>query len=65
MAYLLEKRTVQKKEKRSRIIWKRYAICGSSELLERVRMGQEHPEHWRVVLERARTALPSSVEKAG
>lgn len=51
MVYWLEKRTTQKKGKASQIIWERYAACGSAELLGRVRMGQEHPEHWRVVLE--------------
>ena len=53
MAYWLERRAIQKRGKTSRIIWKRYVACGSPELLERVRMGQEHPEHWRVVLESA------------
>ena len=43
MAYWLERRTIQKRGKGSQIIWKRYAACGSPELLERVRMGQKHP----------------------
>lgn len=59
MGYCLEKKTVQKKGKSSRTIWQRYATCGSSRLLERVRLGQERPEHWRVVLESA------SLKKAG
>ncbi len=25
-----------------------YGVCGNRRLLERVRAGQEHPEHWRV-----------------
>lgn len=53
MAYWLERRTIQKRGTASQIIWKRYAACGSPELLERVRMGQEHPGNWRVVLESA------------
>ncbi len=51
--------------KSPRILWKRYAACGSPELLERVRMGQKHPELWRVVLENACTILSSSLKKAG
>ena len=49
--YWLEKRTVQGQGRSSRTVWKRYAACGSRELLERVRMGQKHPELWPVVLE--------------
>ena len=26
-----------------------YGVCGNRCLLERVRAGQEHPEHWRVI----------------
>nr|WP_325219078.1 hypothetical protein [uncultured Oscillibacter sp.] len=59
MAYCLEKKTVQKKGKSFKAIWQRYATCGSHELLERVRLGQERPEHWRVVLENV------SLKKAG
>lgn len=44
MTYWLEKRIVQREGKSPRILWKRYAACGSPELLERVRMGQKHPE---------------------
>jgi len=53
MAYWLERRTIQKRGKGSQIIWKRYAACGSPELLERVRMGQKHSGHWRVIPESA------------
>lgn len=53
MTYCLEKRAIQQTEKSSETIWKRYASCGSPKLLERVRLGQECPEHWRVVLESA------------
>lgn len=59
MAYRLEKMTVQKKGKSSQTVWQRYATCGSSRLLERVRLGQKHPEHWCVVPENA------SQKKAG
>ena len=48
MTYWLEKRIVQREGKSPRILWKRYAACGSPELLERVRMGQKHPELSRV-----------------
>ena len=65
MTYWLEKRTVQKQGRLPRVIWKRYAACGSPELLERVRMGQKHPALWRVVLENACTILSSSLKKAG
>lgn len=51
MAYRLEKKTVQKKGQSLQTTWQRYATCGSFKLLERVRLGQERPEHWRVVLE--------------
>lgn len=47
MAYCLEKKAVQEKES----TWRRYAVCGNPKLLERVRLGQKCPEHWRVVLE--------------
>lgn len=53
MAYCLEKKIVRQTGPSSKSIWKRYATCGSFRLLERVRLGQEHPEHWRVVLESA------------
>ncbi len=53
MAYYLEKKTVQQTGKSPQTIWCRYAACGSFKLLERVRLGQEHPEHWRVVQESA------------
>ena len=55
MVYCLEKRAVQEKGS----VWRRYAVCGNPKLLERVRLGQECPEHWRVVLESA------SLKKAG
>jgi len=29
--------------------WTRYGVCGNRTLLERVRMGQKNPEHWRVI----------------
>ena len=51
MTYHLEKEAVQQTGKSPQTIWRRYATCGSSELLERVRLVQEYPEHWRVVLE--------------
>ena len=63
--YWLEKRTVQEQGCVPRTVWKRYAACGSRELLERVRMGQKRPGQWRVVLESARTALSSSMKKVG
>ena len=66
MAYWLEKRTVQIRGSSSQIIWERYAVCGSSGLLERVRMGQKHPEHWRVISESVcASSLLSSMKKAG
>lgn len=49
MTYYLEKRTVQGTG--APPSWKRYAICGSRTLLERVRTGQKHPEQWRIMLE--------------
>lgn len=58
MAYLLEKRIVQRRDKSSQIIWRRYAACGSPGLLEQVRMGQKYPENWRVVLENAAPLAP-------
>ena len=64
MTYWLEKRIVQREGKSPRILWKRYAACGSPELLERVRMGQKRPGQWRVV-ENACTILSSSLKKAG
>lgn len=63
MAYWLEKRIVQRKGKSPQITWRRYAACGSPGLLERVRMGQKYPEHWRVILESA--APLASMKKAG
>lgn len=48
--YCLDKRVYQTPGKPLHSIWKRYAICGNRALLERVRMGQLHPEHWRVTL---------------
>ena len=63
--YWLEKRTVQEQGRSPRIIWKRYAACGSRELLERVRMGQKHPGQWRIVLESTCTVLSSSMKRAG
>lgn len=33
--------------------WKQFAVCGRLELLERVCMGQERPECWRVMPENA------------
>ena len=63
MAYWLEKRIVQGKGKSSQTIWRRYAACGSPGLLERVRMGQKCPEHWRVTLESAAPLAP--MKKAG
>lgn len=46
--------------------WKQCAVCGRPELLERVRLGQECPEHWRVTLENTcdGTMLPA-MKKAG
>ncbi len=63
MAYWLEKRIVQKYGTSSQITWRRYAACGSPGLLERVRMGQKCPEHWRVTLESAAPLIP--MKKAG
>lgn len=60
MAYCLEKRTVQGTGKPPQIIWEQYATCGSRALLERVRTGQKHPEHWRVTLESAYGSTPAS-----
>ena len=65
MTYWLEKRTVQKQGRLPLVIWKRYAVCGRPELLERVRMGQKRPELWRVVWEHTCTALPFPMKKAG
>lgn len=45
--YCLEKHTGRKPLQPT---WTRYAVCGNRTLLERVRMGQLHPEHWRVTL---------------
>ena len=45
--YALEHLKVQGTE----YCWKQFAVCGRSELLERVRMGQERPECWRVMPE--------------
>lgn len=47
--YWLEKRTVQEQGQSPRIIWRQYAVCGSRELLERVRAGQKQPESWRII----------------
>ena len=63
--YWLEKRIAQEQGRAPHTVWKRYAACGSRELLERVRMGQKRPGQWRVVLESVRTVLSSSMEKAG
>lgn len=49
MTYWLERRTIHRRATGSQAVWKRYAACGNPELLERVRIGQRHPEHWRVV----------------
>lgn len=48
LPFVLEKRVIQGKGKCHRIVWKRYVACGDRALLERVRMGQERPEGWRV-----------------
>lgn len=48
MSYCLERRTRQGAGRSRRTVWVRYAVCGSRSLLERVRMGQEHPGCWRV-----------------
>jgi len=29
--------------------WIRYGVCGNRTLLERVRLGQKHPELWRIM----------------
>jgi len=29
--------------------WTRCGVCGNRTLLERVRMGQKDPEHWRIM----------------
>lgn len=65
MAYWLEKRVIQGKEKSPQIHWKRYAACGSSELLERVRMGQRRPEQWRVTLDGVAGVSWFPMRKAG
>lgn len=49
--YVLERFALKNGHRRR---WVRYAVCGSRPLLERVRMGQKHPEHWRVVRESTR-----------
>ena len=46
--YCLEKQICRDAEDSPQTTWKRYATCGRRALLERVRMGQTHPEHWRV-----------------
>lgn len=48
--YCLDKRVCRKAGRSLRHVWTRYATCGSRALLERVRMGQPHPEHWRVTM---------------
>lgn len=60
MAYCLEKRAVQGAGKPPQIIWEQYATCGSRALLERVRTGQKHPEHWRVRPERTCGSTPAA-----
>lgn len=51
MSYWLEKRIVLRRGETSQITWRRYAVCGSRPLLERVRAGQKQPESWRIVPE--------------
>ncbi len=63
MAYWLEKRIVQRRGVSLQISWRRYAVCGSFGLLERVRMGQKDPEHWRVTPGSA--AMSAPMKKAG
>lgn len=65
MVYWLEKRVFQNRGTSPQITWKRYAACGSPGLLERVRTGQKHPEHWRVTSENACAAWPLPMRKAG
>lgn len=65
MAYWLEKRIVQRTGKSPQITWRRYAACGNLGLLERVRMGQKYPEHWRVTSESVCAAPLFPVKKAG
>lgn len=65
MAYCLEKQTIRKKAGPFQKSWMRYAICGSFELLEQVRMGQKHPEHWRIVPENAHDVPLAPMKKAG
>ena len=65
MAYCLEKQTIRKKAGSFQILWTRYATCGSFELLEQVRMGQKHPEHWRVVPENTPGVPLAPMKKAG
>ena len=65
MVYWLETCVSQNRGVSSRIIWKRCAACGSPKLLERVRAGQQHPEHWRVSSKSACAAWPLPMRKAG
>ena len=37
-----------------------YGVCGNRRLLERVRAGQERPEHWRVIRTSGELTQPSS-----
>lgn len=64
MTYCLEKHTAAEPGKSSQAVWTRYAVCGDRALLARIRMGQPHPEHWRVTAAHAGSGL-DSMKKAG
>ena len=51
--YCLDKCVRRKAGGSLRHVWTQYATCGSRALLERVRVGQPHPEHWRVTMANA------------
>lgn len=46
--YALERRVGEEFRGQLYPRWKRYAMCGTRRPLERVRVGQEKPEEWRV-----------------
>lgn len=64
MTYCLERQTGPEPGRSLLPVWTRCAVCGNRALLDRVRMGQPSPEHWRVTV--ATTSLElDSVKKAG
>ena len=49
MTYALERLTAMKSADGLRYVWRRYAVCGNRNSLEKVRQGQDRPEDWRIV----------------